>query len=159
THPVAADSHGAFVDGFRFPQDSKPGIYGIRATGNMGSLATTKVVDPPGAILEGFQNKGNNWGGTLNATNSVYGENDAIPLRMVMRGLTAGTPVDVLLKMDLKDSGTNYFSDYFSAMPTQTSNGQPTNPCTGITCPAASATAPFPADDLGATYGLPSGTP
>jgi hypothetical protein len=100
THPVLADSNGGFVDGFRFPEDSKPGIYGIRATGNMGSLATTKVIDPPGAILEGFQDRSNNWGGTLNATNSVYGENDIIPLRMRVSQLTAGQTVDVTLKMD-----------------------------------------------------------
>ncbi len=160
THPVLADSNGHFDDGFRFPEDSKPGIYGIRATGNMGSLATTKVVDPPGAILEGFQNIQNNWGGTLNAVKSVFGENDVVPLRMRASGLTAGQTVDITLKLDYKDTATggNYFSDWFTTMPTQSSNGQLTNPCNGITCPGAVAQVAFPADDITGTYALPSGT-
>src|SRR5439155_9381751 len=120
-----------------------------------------KVVDPPGTVFEGFQDKINSWGGTLNATKSVYGENDLIPLRITASSLTAGTPVDLYLKMDFKDSSTGsmYFSDWFSTMPVAASNGQATNPCGGITCSGTPITVNVPADDITGTYALPSGTP
>jgi hypothetical protein len=86
--------------------------------------------EPPAIRVEAFQNLTNTWSSTLDAAEAVYGEDDLIPVRIRLSGLTVGRPVDITLTL----------SNRLAGMPEEASNGRAVLPCDGIACPGAPQT-------------------
>ncbi len=63
-----------------------------------------------GAQLQAWFNVANQWGGTVQPSNSKYTEGDAVPLRFTA-SLAPGTQHTVLLKYDFSSGGTQRFFD------------------------------------------------
>src|SRR5439155_25327175 len=99
TFTALADSAGNIVNSGFSPVDNNTdhdlGIrFYVNATG-VASQAQNTFAD--GATLDGFKNKPpTDWGGTLQSSNSIYRENDLIPTRYQLAGLSANAVYTVI---------------------------------------------------------------
>jgi hypothetical protein len=110
------------------------------------SLTARHRDEPPAVRVEAFQNLTSTWSSTLDAAQAVYGEDDLIPVRIRLSGLTVGRPVDMTLTT----------TDGFAGIPVEASNGRAVLPCDGIACPATVKTAPALAVQIYGAAGTPS---
>ncbi len=122
---VRADAHGDFLTTWHVCEDDCLGselrltAVGLRS----GFTADTLFSDGGGSTvqLQGWLNLSAQWGGTVQGSNSRYGDGDTLPLRFYA-SLSPGTTHTLLLKYDFSAGGTQRFFDSLGSYDASVSN-------------------------------------
>ena len=106
--------------------------------------ATASFTDGVGntGLLQGWFDLLQQWGGTLQSSNSRYGEGDAIPIRFTS-ALAPGSQHTIVLKYDFSSGGTQRFFDSLGSYNATIANA---NLTAGISGVGSHATKAIPAD-------------
>lgn len=116
---VRANINGDFISTWQVCDDDKAGpqltvvVTGLKSglTAHVGFNYAAQILSKGDASqIQGWFNISNVWGGTLNGSNSKYGDGDVIPLRF-SASLSPGSKHTVMLKYDFSSGGTQRFFD------------------------------------------------
>lgn len=113
--PPLADATGSFtVTWYIDSTDYIGATLDAIATGLSSGFAANATFTDAGYYIEAWSNVASTWQGNLNGSaDHTYSEGDAIPVRMVVSGLTAGTPCTIELRYDAM-VGAIHFVDYLT---------------------------------------------
>lgn len=115
---ATADGSGAIRSQWLVCDEAAPGTtLVLTARGSASGLeaqAAFSALAPSGEGLDGWLNRAQRWGGTIQENNSRYYENQTVPLRFVAR-LPAGSTHTLALRYDFTSGGKGYFFDYLES--------------------------------------------